>query len=485
MPERSQPNVLLVSTDHWPGSLMGAAGHPVIETPTLDDLCRNGTRFTRAYSECPVCIPARRTLMTGTTPRTHGDRCYKDRLPMPGLPTLAQTFRDAGYQAYGVGKMHVYPPRSRIGFDDVLLAEEGRLNFGCIDDHEVWLGDRGFAGRLKMHGMTNNDYHYAPWHLPDATHVTNWAAEQMCRTIQRRDGSRPSFWYLSFAHPHPPLVPLEKYMEMYRHCEIPVPPVGAWASDRESLPYALRIGQNRWDTLTPKQADIGRRAFYALCTHIDHQLRVVMGTLREEGLHNNTIILFTSDHGDMLGVHNLWAKRFFYEDSARVPMILVAPPDGNRVPHHGVDDRLVGWQDIMPTLLDLAGIDVPDTVEGVSMVGKGTRSHLYGERGEEDDATRMVCEDRYKLIYYPVGNRMQLFDLHKDPMELVDLSESGEHGNTRARLERILIGEMYGSDARWIADGRLVGEPGKDYEPPPNRGLSGWHGLHWPARVSD
>ena len=103
-------NVLLITTDHWPASLLGVAGHPAIQTPTLDQLARNGTRYTNAYSECPVCIPARRTLMTGTPPRTHGDRVFKTMEPMPRLPTLAQTFRNAGYQAYAVGKLHVYPP---------------------------------------------------------------------------------------------------------------------------------------------------------------------------------------------------------------------------------------------------------------------------------------------------------------------------------------------------------------------------------------
>ena len=119
------PSVLLISTDHWPAYLMGGAGHPAIRTPTLDSLAGAGVRYTNAYAECPVCIPARRTLMTGATTRTHGDRVFKVQEPMPQLPTVAQTFRDAGYQAYAVGKLHIFPQRDRIGFDDVILAEEG------------------------------------------------------------------------------------------------------------------------------------------------------------------------------------------------------------------------------------------------------------------------------------------------------------------------------------------------------------------------
>ena len=121
----TRPNVLMISVDHWPGRLFGALGHPAVLTPTMDRLIENGVAFTNAYSTTPSCIPARRELHTGTLSPTHGDRVFNERLVMPDLPTLARTFRDAGYQAYAVGKLHVYPQRDRIGFDDVLLDEEG------------------------------------------------------------------------------------------------------------------------------------------------------------------------------------------------------------------------------------------------------------------------------------------------------------------------------------------------------------------------
>ena len=187
----------------------GGAGHPAIQTPTLDTLARNGVRFTNAYSECPVCIPARRTLMTGTTARAHGDRVFNETLPMPDLPTLAQTFRDAGYQASAVGKLHVYPQRDRIGFDDVLLDEEGRTQYGVTDDYELFLGDAGFPGSTSSTGMSNNEYVTRPWHLPERLHVTNWATRQMSRVIKRRDPTRPALWYVSLPPSHPPLVPLQ------------------------------------------------------------------------------------------------------------------------------------------------------------------------------------------------------------------------------------------------------------------------------------
>ncbi|MBV7332665.1 sulfatase-like hydrolase/transferase [Chloroflexi bacterium TSY] len=476
-----QPNVLLISTDHWPASLMGCAGHPAIQTPTLDQIAANGIRFTNAYAECPVCIPARRTLMTGTTPRIHGDRLFQETLPMPNLPTLAQTFRNAGYQAYAVGKLHVYPQRNRIGFDDVILDEEGRQIYGVIDDYELFLGDQGYAGRYFEHGMSNNEYSYRPWFLPEETHATNWAANQMCRVIKRKDPERAAFWYLSFRHPHPPLLPMQSYLDLYRDMkvEIDAPYHGEWTEAPDPC-FSLQMHCARGEKFTHAQIHGARLAFYALCTQIDHQLRVVIGTLREEGLLDNTIICFTSDHGDMLGNHGMWAKRLFYENSANIPMLLMGVAGDERVGHHRVDDRLVGWQDVMPTLLDLAGIEIPESVEGISMVGEQTRDWFYGEIDEGPRATRMIRDERYKLIYYSAGNHRQLFDMEEDPQELVDLSDSSEHSDVLERLTNILMSQLYGGDEEWIQDGKLVGLPDNVYVPGPNRGLTSQRGAHWP-----
>ena len=480
-----QPNVLLICTDHWPASLLGVAGHRTVETPTLDQLARNGTRFTNAYSECPVCIPARRTLMTGTTPRTHGDRVFKTDEPMPDLPTLPQTFRDNGYQAYAAGKLHVYPQRDRIGFDDVMLAEEGRPQLGAIDDYELWLGEHGLAGQSYAHGMCNNEYSWRTWHLEEQYHVTNWTTQQMARLIRRRDPTRPGFWYLSYCHPHPPLVPLASYLDRYRDVEPDAPVTGDWSWDVDALPYALQSVRDHWPLEDARQVAWIRRAFYALCTQIDHQMRLVIGTLREEMLLDNTIVLFTSDHGDMLGNHGLWAKRTFYEDSANVPMLLMGRRGDERVGFNRVDDRLVGWQDIMPTLLDLAGIEIPESVDGISMVGDARHDTLYGEIGEDASATRMIHDGRFKLIYYPVGNYTQLFDLQDDPREQRDLSDSVEHAQIRAKLTSSLINELYGGDGQWVSDQELIGLPGRAYVPQPNRGLSGQRGIHWPPPPLD
>ena len=465
------PNVLLITVDHWPGHMLGVEGHPCIQTPTLDALARSGRRYVRAYSEAPLCVPARRALMTGCPPAAVHSNAE--------CTLLAEAFTAGGYQSYAVGKLHTKPQRSRLGFDDVQLCEEGRTQWGVVDDYEAYLAECGYPGEQFLHGMGNNEYVNRTWHLPEAMHPTNWQTRQMVRAIQRRDPTKPALWYLSYTHPHPPLTPLPFYWNMYRDVPVATPSVGDWAEDPDSVPLALRQRRSQGELMSDYAVRAARRAFYALSTHIDHQLRVVIGTLREQKLLDETILLFTSDHGDMLGKHGLWAKKLYYEESARVPMILVGAADGD-IECDGVDNRLVGWQDIMPTLLHLAGLPIPDSVRGLSMLSDTRRDMLYGELGRGVQATRMVHMGRYKLIYYPAGNQVQLFDLEEDPEELVDIAGRAEAAGLRAEMEARLVDQLSGEDREWVVAGRLVGLPFEPSVQNRNKGLSTQRGIHWP-----
>jgi len=468
-------NVLLICTDHWPGSLLGCAGHPVVMTPTLDQLARDGVRFNRFYSDSPVCVPARRSLMTGMYPASHG--CATNcPLPMPDAQTLPQAFRDAGYQAYAVGKMHVSPPRARIGFDDVILAENGRYQGGATGDYQIWLGEQGYVGQEYHHGMSNNDYNTRPWHLPEQMHQTNWITEQMVKTILRRDPSRPAFYYLSYGFPHPPLVPLQAYQDKYSLDEIDEPYRGAWADNTEKEICTVKGNQLSNGHYTQKEIKMARRAFYAQCTHIDHQIRRVIGTLSSEGIRQDTVIAFTSDHGDMLFNHGMTRKRLMYEGSANVPFILSGQPVAE---YRGtVNSDPYCLSDVMPTLLNLCGIDIPNTVDGISMFGGKKNETVFSEI---TDSTCMVANGRFKLIYYPVGNHTQLFDLDNDPREMADLDSDPAYADIKASLTGQLISRFYGGMGAWVTDGKLTGLPDQKAALGPNYGLSGQRGGHWPV----
>ncbi|WHP81606.1 sulfatase-like hydrolase/transferase [Edwardsiella anguillarum] len=473
----TQSNVLLITVDHWAASMMGCAGNSAIMTPTLDQLARGGIRFKNCFSTCPVCIPARRSLMTGSFPRTHGDRVFTDELPMPPMKTLAGSFGEAGYQTYAVGKLHVYPQRDRIGFDDVILSEEARYNYGVTDDYQIWLGDNGYLGKEYTHGMSNNQYFTRPWHLPEEAHQTNWTTAQMVRMIKRKDPTRPAFFYASYVHPHPPLVPLQAYWDMYADVTFPESAQGDWDNDDVDVLRRLRLQATPYKTMDIQRA---KRAFYALCTHIDHQIRLLIGTLREEGLLDNTIMVFTSDHGDTFFDHGLVAKRNFYRNSTNIPLIL----SGKQISHFAgtIDNRVACLEDIMPTLLSACNISPPATVEGINLLSEAKRDFLYGEVNQGALATRMVTDGKYKLIYYPNGNYIQLFDIENDIDEINNLAKIYEFRTIIDQFTTFLISNLYGGDEKWVQDGKLVGLPSESFdEPSIDFGLYNQRGGHWPV----
>lgn len=459
-------HVLLITVDQWSGNYLGCAGNPEILTPSLDELARYGIRYSNAVSDTPVCIPARRELMLGVGSRTHGDRKFNESLPMPSdIPTMAQVFRDNGYQAYCVGKLHVFPQRDRIGFDDVLLHEEGRHKEGMNqDDYERFLARSGYAGLEMAHGMCNNNYFYRPFHLPEEYNVTNWAVRNMCEYIIRRDTTKPAFWYLSFAAPHPPLVPPKDYLSFYEDVEFEEPKRGGWTErPQEELPYAYNYYRNLYRMDSKRDADMAKKAYYASCTYIDHQLRLVIGTLREQGILDDTVILFTADHGEMLGTNRLHGKFLMYENSVKIPFIL-SPTADSGMKCNRVDDRIVELKDVMPTLLTLAGLKVPEWVEGRSLTEEWEREYSYGELWEDNRATRMIRTKEWKLIYYCNGNLFQLFHIKEDPDELHDLADDPKYQEIKAELTEKLIENLYGQDLALIKDGKLCGLPAAAYD---------------------
>lgn len=471
----SRKNVLMICTDHWSGSLLGCEGRTDIMTPTLDYLAEQGVRFQNFYSECPVCIPARRTMMTGLSPKTHGDRVYSDKMEMPNVPTLAGTFCRNGYQTVAVGKLHVYPQRSRIGFEEVVLMEEGRYELGAVDDYQIWLGEHGYLGQEFMHGMGNNTYYTRPWHLDERAHPTNWVTMEMMRQIKRKDPTRPFFFYASYQFPHPPLVPLQTFLDMYTEEELEPVSTQDWLDDS---PIFQALCEQA-GIYSEKEVRRARRAFFAQCTHIDYQIRLLIGTLRESNLLDDTILVFTSDHGDMLFNHGMVAKRCFYEEAARVPLILSGKP---MLKWSGrVETKLAGMGDLMPTLLDLCGIPIPETVEGIPLMTDQTHPYLYGEVSEGEKSTRMIRWNQYKLIYYPWGNKFQLFNMDTDRNETHDCAKDPDCQEVLGIMTAYLMENLHGEDLTWIRDGRLVGFSAGEYKKKADFGLYNQRGYHWPV----
>ena len=476
MTENNRPDVLMICVDHWPGSFFGALGKKDIETPTLDYLGKNGLMFDSMYSECPVCIPARRTLMTGLSPASHGDRVYSDTMRMPDAKTLAQCFRDNGYQAMAVGKLHVFPQRNRIGFDDVILAEDGRYEFGAVDDYQIWLGEHGCLGKEFSHGIGSNTYYTTTWNLPEEAHPTSWVTREMTKQIRRRDPEKKNhFFYASFQAPHPPLIPIERMMRRYDNVELEPLIKDDWEVDD-----TVKLLRNTAERYSEKEIEMARKAFYAQCTYLDASIRSLLGAMKEEGLLDNTLIIFMSDHGDMLFDHGMVAKRLFYENSARIPFILSGYPI-QKYRGKGIEKKLCSVADIMPTLLDICGIEKPEGMDGISLVSETEkRDYVFGEIGTDSKATRMIRDEHYKLIWYPYGNKLQLFDMDNDRKEIHDLSKDPAYGETLRRLKKLMLENLHDDD-EWIKDGDLAGYEPEGTEIRPDFSFGNQRsGYHWP-----
>jgi arylsulfatase A-like enzyme len=482
----SQPNVLLITTDQHRGDCIGADGNRYIQTPHLDQLAYTGVRFSGAFSECPVCVAARRTLLTGQHGYTHGVHT-KSSDPFPeGTVFLAEAFRREGYQTQAVGKMHTHPQRFRCGFDHVLLNEEGR-RIGDLeyDDYEMYLMERGLRQNLWAHGMPANSLHSRPASLPDEHISDMWTARECCRFLERRDTTAPFFLYCAFRNPHPPLTPAKTYWDMYQQLPVRSPVVGDWVGSNEPTWLSQIRCSTNCDLQSEEEQTQAIRAYYALISGIDNQIGMLIGDLRERGLLNNTIILFAADHGEMLFDHSLAGKGVFHQASTRVPFIVSAPPAmRDRLRPGEVRKHPVMLQDVMPTLLDMAGIGIPDDCDGTSVApiwedtGAEWRQHAFGCFQQKHYG---LTDNRMNYMYWVEGGIEQLFNIEEDPDELHDLSTDPAYKEALANWRGLLIEELERHGDQNVSNGELAVRESPPFDEQECRQRSSFNtrGVHW------
>ncbi|MFI6500975.1 arylsulfatase [Nonomuraea typhae] len=421
----AQPDILVIFTDQWRGDCLSIAGHPVVETPFIDRWASGARRFTRAYSATPTCVPARASLMTGQRATTHRRVGYADGVPWEYGTTLAGEFSRYGYRTHAIGKMHVYPERHTLGFDSVEL-HDGYLHFarrhaadlGEVDDYVPWL--RRVSGRAEAdyaeHGIDCNSTVARPWDKPEWQHPTNWVTQRTVDFLRTRDRNRPFFLFTSFHRPHPPYDPPAWAFEQYLGREMPPPPVGEWAREMWGATGNPYDPASPYLELPPERLRRARAGYYGHMSHIDQQVNRILEVLAEEGA-DDTIVVFTSDHGELMGDHNLFRKSLGYEGAAHIPFVLGGP---GITP--GVDERVVELRDVMPTLLGAAGLPVPASVEGRDVLSGTPRSVLHGEHVlTRDGSVHWLTDGRWKYHWRSSDGREQLFDLAADPGERHEL----------------------------------------------------------------
>lgn len=463
MPDR--PNVVIILTDEQQARSLPMYGNATVEAPHLTRFAQEGARFTQAFTPCPWCVPARVSLMTGRYPRTNGSRT-NEHLMHPNERHMPGVFADAGYSVGLVGKNHCFRDEQLAAFDDVWLANHlGPVDASydpTVQAAKQWIREHGPGARCWGTGTNPHP------------HEALGTAQTVSRGVDFLDrfGDEPFLLWLSIPDPHTPLQCAEPWASMYDRNEVPLPPL--LEGEIETKPTCQQIDFRALcgDTVTEPIMREAIAMYYGMVSAIDHEVGRFLGELEHRGLAEDTIVVYMSDHGDYVGEHNMIRKsKAFYDCLTQIPL-MVRWRGGLAAGDTHAD--LLTIPDIMPTLLDLCGLQTPGGVQGRSFAPL-----LHGEHHEPRDALlfeagntmappaledagpfpggpltpdfspamklggrgliRGIRTRTHKLVRYPGGEEGELYELDEDPWELNNLWGIEKYADTERELtERLL-----------------------------------------------
>ncbi len=496
----NRPNILLITSDqqHW---FTLGRDNPRISTPNLDRLANEGVQFTRAYCPSPVCSPSRASIITGQYPSTHG--CWTIGVKLDeAIPTVGDELRNGGYDTSLVGKAHFQPLRSEPDQTSLETPERIRdLDF-WRSFHGPWYGfehvdvarmhgDEYLAGQhygiwLEEHGLDNWPDYFMPmpdeprrpvrrgaWELPADLHYTTWTAERTIAAIDRSvESGNPFFTWASFHDPHPPYVVPEPWASMYDPEEMQ--PGTLMPGELDLLASHFGMTQletpdfTAWDEggyhshgfqshlIDDDQLRRDMAIYYGMISFMDEQIGRILDHLDALGMTENTLVVFSTDHGHFLGQHGLIAKgAFHYEDQIRLPFLVRYP---NAVPAGRTSIAIQSLVDLAPTFLDVAGLDIPGRMQGVTQLGVWTgvaetaRSWAMVENRHQPTKLHLktYVEDRWKMTIYRGSGDGEFFDLANDPEERANRWNDADLAAERAAvMHRWLQAELEREPTRY------------------------------------
>ncbi len=463
-------NILLITTDQQRFDTIQALGNRSIFTPHLNYMADQGTAFTRFYADCPVCVPSRTTIMTGlrgfesgvVSNAGHASLMAEETAARRTLPAV---LTDCGYQTCAMGKMHFDPARAHYGFEEMKLPLDYMRRYDrCAE-----------RARPKLHGVGECAFEPVISTVEVKDSLTAWITDGAVDFLETRDPLRPFFLWTSYTKPHPPFDPCRDFWDLYGGIPMPEPVFGDWSGELESQPQGFLTGtyiNSNVYRFSPEQIAASRRAYYAMITQVDYSLGRLFGCLRENGLLRNTWVLFTSDHGEMLGDHHMAQKSLFFEGSAHVPLIIM-PPAGRGLPVGKRVDTLAEMADLYPTILEIAGVRPPRQTSGRSLLGPLEEREFYGSC---EGRHYCVMENRVKLVYTAFGGQSLLFDLARDPMERRDLSADPAYAKVQERLRRKLLAHAAQYQPEALENGAFRTWPAPSF---PGDHPDRWYGFHY------
>lgn len=433
---RPRYNLLFLMSDQHQRAAAGCYGNREVKTPHIDALAAESVRFTGTYCPSPVCVPSRGSLITGLYAHKHGAKILQDPLPAD-IPTIGHYFQERGYSTAAIGKMHFVDETQRHGFAHRLNEESFRKQMPPDARQRIreLLGDAG--------GIDGAGLDLGPEYFDD-----NWFADRAVDFL-RAHRDKPFCLWASFLHPHTPFRPMKRYFDLYRPASLTLPHRPADDLEGGFEGHLIRAKERGWY----QQSDSGARrslaGYYGNISQMDANLGRVYDTLRELGLDKNTVVVYTSDHGEMASAHRSYTKHNMFEESVAVPL-LISVPGGPR----GVKHEFIEQIDLFPTLAELCGLGPVKGLHGRSfnslMEGRHytKREFVYSEYWfcrtvfTRDDRyvgkppLLMVRTDKYKLNYLSWA-RCELYDIQKDPGEFQNRIDDPGLQDVRRELTRI------------------------------------------------
>lgn len=407
-----QPNILLIVADQLRADALGCYGNTIVRTPQIDRLAERATIFDAAYTPSPVCVPARASLLTGCEPQTND--CFENGSSMPDARTFMHELGDAGYRTHGVGKMHFMPDaQALLGFQSRDRGEE----FGTVedDDYLAFLAENGYGAVEAPHGLRDEMY-YIPQlsPVPERLHFSRWVADRSRDFLASTD--QPFLLWSSFIAPHPPFAPPSPWHRLYEPSLMPDPHEPARGDglltvyDTLQRRYKYRDGgrdRRLWQLL---------KAYYAASvSYLDNQVGRIVAAVEQSGRLENTLIILTADHGELLGDYGTFGKRSFLDASARIPLICAGPgflPGRRNAP--------VSLIDIHPTFMHAAGLQT--SVEGLPLQSPTERKEVFGQYQQRAMGLYAVITEQWKYVWSAPDRREYLVDRVHDPSETTNIA---------------------------------------------------------------
>ena len=430
----TQPNILIVMVDQLAGTFFPDGPADFLHAPHLKALAARSARFRNNYTASPLCAPGRAAFMSGQLPSRTG--VYDNAAEFTSsIPTFAHHLRASGYHTVLSGKMHFVGPDQMHGFEERLTTDIYPADFGWTPDYrkpgeriDWWyhnLGSVTGAGTAEISNQMEYD-----------DEVAFLAAQKLYdfARISNQADRRPWCLTVSFTHPHDPYVARRQYWDLYEDCPALDPEIGFIPADQQD-PHSQRLylaSDYASFDITPEQVRRSRRGYFANISYIDDKVGELLSVLERTHMLDDTIILFCSDHGDMLGERGLWFKMCFYEGSARVPLMIA----GKGLPS-GLIETPTSNLDVLPTLCDLAGVDLSDIApwtDGQSLLplvrGEQRTAPVLMEYAAEGSYAPLVAirDGRFKFVHCEI-DPPQLFDLESDPRELRNLAADPAHAD--------------------------------------------------------